>query len=92
MLRMEAQGVIDAASPIPILSLINRLNEQGKERVLRHPHSGNWEWFGKSIPDLSGHNCLAVYKKVKSPAFERLMMYLRTKDCALEMVESNSVP
>ena len=41
------------------------------------------------MPDLSDHNCLAVYKKVKSPAFERLMMYLRTKDCALEMVESN---
>ena len=70
--------------------LITRLYEQHKNVFYAIPHSGNWEWFGKSMPDLSGHKCLAVYKKVKNPVFEQLMMYLRTKDCPLEMMESNS--
>ena len=87
-LRMDPKGFrcrIHYTNP----EMITRLHGQHKNVFYAIPHSGNWEWFGKSMPDLSGHNCLAVYKKVKSPAFERLMMYLRTKDCALEMVESN---
>lgn len=88
MLRMNHEGYkyrLHYTNP----ELITRLHEQHKNVFYAIPHSGNWEWFGKTMPDLSEHNCLAVYKKVKSPVFERLMLYLRTKDCALEMVESN---
>jgi KDO2-lipid IV(A) lauroyltransferase len=88
-LRMKPEGFkyrIGYTNP----ELITRLYEQHKNVFYAIPHSGNWEWFGKSMPDLSGHKCLAVYKKVKNPVFEQLMMYLRTKDCPLEMMESNS--
>ena len=88
-LRMKPEGFkyrIEYTNP----ELITRLYEQHKNVFYAIPHSGNWEWFGKSMPDLSGHKCLAVYKKVKNPVFEQLMMYLRTKDCPLEMMESNS--
>lgn len=71
--------------------LVTRLYEQYKNVFYAMPHSGNWEWFGKEICDLTQHQSLAVYKRVKSPVFERLMLYLRTYDCRLEMVESNSV-
>ena len=88
MLRMKPEGYkyrLNYTNP----ELITRLHEQHKNVFYAIPHSGNWEWFGKTMPDLSGHNCLAVYKKVKSPVFERLMLYMRTKDCDLEMIESS---
>ena len=87
MLRMKPEGYkyrLNYTNP----ELITRLHEQHKNVFYAIPHSGNWEWFGKTMPDLSEHNCLAVYKKVKSPIFERLMLYMRTKDCDLEMIES----
>ena len=71
--------------------LITQLEEQHKNIFYAIPHSGNWEWFGKTIPLLSHHNGLAVYKRVENPVFEQLMMYMRTKGIVLEMVESNSV-
>ena len=43
------------------------------------------------IPGFTQHKGLAVYKRVQNPVFEQLMLYLRTKGCDLEMVESNSV-
>ena len=88
MLRMKPEGYkyrLNYTNP----ELITRLHEQHKNVFYAIPHSGNWEWFGKTMPDLSRHNCLAVYKKVKSPVFERLMLYMRTKDCDLEMIESS---
>ena len=87
MLRMKPEGYkyrLNYTNP----ELITRLHEQHKNVFYAIPHSGNWEWFGKTMPDLSRHNCLAVYKKVKSPVFERLMLFMRTKDCDLEMIES----
>ena len=71
--------------------LITQLEEKHKNIFFAIPHSGNWEWFGKMIPELSHHKGLAVYKRVQNSVFERLMLYMRTKDCNLEMVESNSV-
>ena len=88
MLRMKPEGYkyrLKYTNP----ELITRLHEQHKNVFYAIPHSGNWEWFGKTMPDLSGHNCLAVYKKVKRPVFERLMLFMRTKDCDLEMIESS---
>jgi KDO2-lipid IV(A) lauroyltransferase len=90
MLRMKVNGYknrITYTNP----ELVKRLYEQGKNVFYAIPHSGNWEWFGKMIPDLTQHKCLAVYKRVKSPVFEHLMLYIRTCDSTLEMVESNSV-
>lgn len=89
MLRMKPNGYkyrIHYTNP----ELITRLQEEHKNVFYAIPHSGNWEWFGKMMPDLSNHNCLAVYKKVQNPIFEQLMLNLRTYDCALEMMESNS--
>ena len=89
MLRMEPTGYknrITYTNP----ELIKQLYEQHKNVFYAIPHSGNWEWFGKMMPDFSNHNCLAVYKRVENPAFEQLMLFLRTKDCDLEMMESNS--
>lgn len=70
--------------------LVTRLYEQHKNIFYAIPHSGNWEWFGKLTCDLTPHQCLAIYKRVKNPVFERLMHYMRTEGCSLEMVESNS--
>jgi len=71
--------------------LVERLYEQGKNVFYAIPHSGNWEWFGKTIPLLTQHKGLAIYKKVKNPVFEQFMLYLRTHDSTLEMMESNTV-
>ena len=90
MLRMKANGYqnrITYTNP----ELVRSLYEQGKNVFYAIPHSGNWEWFGKMIPDLTQHQCLAVYKRVENPVFEKLMLYIRTCDSSLEMVESNSV-
>ncbi len=89
MLNMKPEGYkprITYTNP----ELVMHLYEQGKNVFYAIPHSGNWEWFGKMTCDLTPHNCLAVYKKVQNPVFEQLMLYLRTKGCSLEMVESNS--
>ena len=90
MLRMKPNGYkyrIAYTNP----ELVTQLYERKKNIFYAIPHSGNWEWFGKMTCDLTPHNCLAVYKRVKNPVFERLMLYLRTYGCNLEMVESNSV-
>ena len=89
MLNMSPNGYksrINYTNP----ELVNQLYERGKNVFYAIPHSGNWEWFGKMICDLTRHQCLAIYKRVKSPVFENLMLYLRTYDSRLEMVESNS--
>ena len=89
MLNMKPDGYkyrINYTNP----ELLTQLCEQHKNVFYAIPHSGNWEWFGKMTGDLTAHNCLAVYKKVQNPVFEQLMLYLRTKDVTLEMVESNS--
>lgn len=90
MMRMGPKGYkkrIAFTNP----ELVQQLYEQKKNIFYAIPHSGNWEWFGKLIPELTHHNVLAVYKKVKNGVFENLMLYMRTKNCNLEMVESNSV-
>ena len=90
MLRMKADGYqsrITYANP----ELLTQLYEQGKNVFYAIPHSGNWEWFGKMIPSFTQHRGMAVYKRVENSVFERLMLYMRTKDTDLEMVESNSV-
>ncbi|MBO7082769.1 MAG: lysophospholipid acyltransferase family protein [Bacteroidales bacterium] len=90
MLRMKSNGYqsrITYTNP----EVAQRLYEQGKNVFYAIPHSGNWEWFGKMIPQLTPQKALAVYKRVKSPVFEQLMLYIRTCDSTLEMVESNMV-
>ena len=90
MLRMKFNGYqnrITYTNP----ELAQRLYEQGKNVFFAIPHSGNWEWFGKMIPQLTPQKALAIYKRVKSPVFEQLMLYIRTCDSTLEMVESNMV-
>ena len=90
MLRMKANGYQNRIT-YTNTELVRSLYEQGKNVFYAIPHSGNWEWFGKMIPDLTQHQCLAVYKRVENPVFEKLMLYIRTCDSSLEMVESNSV-
>lgn len=90
MMRMGPEGYrkrIVFTNP----EVATQLYEQKKNVFYAIPHSGNWEWFGKLIPEFSPNKGLAVYKRVKSKVFERLMLYMRTKDSSLEMVESNSV-
>ena len=90
MLRMGPDGYRRRLTFVNT-ELIAQLEEQQKNIFFAIPHSGNWEWFGKMIPELSRNKGLAVYKMVQNPVFERLMLYMRTKDCELEMVESNTV-
>ena len=90
MLRMNKNGY-QSRITYTNTELVKRLYEQGKNVFYAIPHSGNWEWFGKMIPGFTQHQSLAVYKRVQNPVFEQLMLYMRTKDCNLEMVESNSV-
>ena len=69
--------------------LMMKLYEQHKSVIIASPHSGNWEWFVKLMPELSPHKGMAVYKKIKNQAFDELVFYLRTKDCALELMETH---
>ena len=71
--------------------VLEPLFEQQKSIFYAIPHSGNWEWFGKMIPSFAPHNNVAVYKKVKSPAFDELMLYMRIKGISAEPVEADSV-
>lgn len=90
MMRMGPHGYqsrITYTNP----ELVQQLYEQGRNVFYAIPHSGNWEWFGKMIPQLTPHKGLAVYKMVKNPVFEMLMLHLRTCNCELEMVESKTV-
>lgn len=90
MMRIKSDNGYKNRISYSNLELLTLLYEQGKNVFYAIPHSGNWEWFGKMITDLSPHKCLAVYKKVKNPFFERLMLFVRTCYSNLEMVESNS--
>ena len=90
MMRMGPKGYRNRVN-VTNLEVVTRLQEQGKNIFYAIPHSGNWEWFGKMIPDFADHNSLAIYKRVKNDVFERLMLYMRTKNCNLEMIESNTV-
>ncbi len=90
MMRMAPNGYKKRIT-VTNVELVRQLFEQKKNVFYAIPHSGNWEWFGKMIPDFTEHNGLAIYKRVQNDVFERLMLYMRTKDCPLEMIESNSV-
>lgn len=70
--------------------VLEPLFEQQKSIFYAIPHSGNWEWFGKMIPSFAPHHNVAVYKKVKSPVFDELMLYMRTKGISVEPVEADS--
>ena len=70
--------------------VLEPLFEQQKSIFYAIPHSGNWEWFGKMIPSFASHHNVAVYKKVKSPVFDELMLYMRTKGISAEPVEADS--
>ncbi len=70
--------------------VLESLFEQQKSIFYAIPHSGNWEWFGKMIPSFAPHHNVAVYKKVKNPVFDELMLYMRTKGISLELVEADS--
>ena len=89
MMRMGPKGYRNRIT-YTNLQLVQQLCEQKKNIFYAIPHSGNWEWFGKMIPEFASHKGLAVYKRVKNAVFEQLMLYMRTKDCRVEMVESNS--
>ena len=90
MLRMKGNGYRNRITYVNP-ELLSHLYEQGKNVFYAIPHSGNWEWFGKMIPEFTQHKSMAVYKRVKNPVFERLMLYIRTCDSRLEMVESATV-
>ena len=90
MMRMGPHGY-QSRITITNLELVQQLYEQGRNVFYALPHSGNWEWFGKMIPQLTPHKGMAVYKMVENPVFEMLMLYLRTCNCELEMVESKTV-
>ena len=90
MMRMGSEGYRNRITFVNT-ELIAELEAKQKNIFFAIPHSGNWEWFGKMIPELSHNQGLAIYKMVKNPVFERLMLYMRTKNCNVEMVESNSV-
>lgn len=85
MESVRGKGRVTFSNP----ELITRLYEQQKSVIIACPHSGNWEWFAKLMPELSHHKSLAVYKKLKNPVFDHLVLYLRTKDCALELMETH---
>ena len=89
MLRMRSNGYQSRITYTNV-ELVQDLYEQGRNVFYAIPHSGNWEWFGKMTCELTQHKCLAVYKRVESPVFERLMLYIRTCYTRLEMIESNS--
>ena len=70
--------------------VLGALFEQKKSIFYAIPHSGNWEWYGKMIPSFAAHNNVAVYKKIKNPVFDELMLYMRTKGISAEPVEAES--
>ncbi len=70
--------------------VLDRLIERKKSIFYAIPHSGNWEWYGKMIPSFAPYNNVAVYKKVKNPAFDALMLMMRTKGISVETAEADA--
>jgi len=89
--KLMSMSVDDVKRHVSVTNpeLMSELEARRKSLFLAIPHSGNWEWLGKRMQTLSTHHPMAIYKKIKSPAFERFMLELRTS-LPVEMVESNS--
>ena len=91
MFKLSRMTVDDAKRHIAVNNpeVVSELYAKKKSLFLAFPHSGNWEWFGKLMQTFSAHHPMALYKKVKSPVFERFIYELRTS-LPVEMIESNS--
>ncbi len=88
LMRMSAD---DARRHIEVtnLEVVKALETKQKSLFFAFPHSGNWEWFGKRMQTFSSHHPMAIYKKVKNPSFDQLMLDLRT-NLPVEMIESDA--
>lgn len=77
MMKMT-QEVFDSRVSFDNTQIIKDLYDKGKDVFMAMPHSGNWEWFGKSMKTVSSHHAMAIYKKLEDPYFERFMLDLRS--------------
>jgi KDO2-lipid IV(A) lauroyltransferase len=58
--------------------LLKRLFDEGRDVVAVLGHYGNWEWLA-SLPLLTKHQCLAIYKPLKNKHFDRFLTILRAR-------------
>ncbi len=57
--------------------LLEKLDKEGSFMIVS-PHYANYEW-GCIIDTLSSKTCVGVYKKIKNPLFEKLVLKLRSR-------------
>ena len=59
--------------------VMDRLFDQNKSVVLVLAHHGNWEWAGPGFSLSCRHQLHVIYRKLKNPYFDRLLVKARTK-------------
>jgi Kdo2-lipid IVA lauroyltransferase/acyltransferase len=58
--------------------IIEKYYKQGKHVAAVMGHYGNWEWmFG--FPLHTDYECISIYRQLKNPVFDRLLLKLRTR-------------
>ena len=89
LMRMKPEDVMKRVA-ISNPEVIQDLYGKGKNVFAAIPHSGNWEWFGKTMVTLSPHRIVGIYKKVKNPYFDAFMRQLRLNhvEDRVELAES----
>lgn len=73
--------------------LLEELSRKGRSVLLAMHHSSNWEWLWKILHTTSSHKHFAIYKKLESAYFDRLVYRLRTNHSERDdlMIEDRKV-
>lgn len=79
-LRLRKMTVTEVLNHVTYTNpeLLEELYEKGKSVFLAMHHSSNWEWLWKTLSTTSQHHHYAIYKKLESQYFDRLVYRLRT--------------
>lgn len=75
--RMKTSEVVQHVT-VTNPELLEELYLKGKSVFLAMHHSSNWEWLWNILHTVSSHRHFAVYKKLESQYFDRLVFKLRT--------------
>jgi KDO2-lipid IV(A) lauroyltransferase len=59
--------------------LYDKAHEEGRSSIIIMSHTGNWEWVCMSAQLHAQQKAQCIYKQLKNPFFEKLMLGIRSK-------------
>lgn len=73
--------------------LVRGLYEKGRSVFCAMSHSGNWEWYNRTMCSMSNHHGVSIYKRMKNTYFDAFILNLREKfnEGRLELMETSEV-